>query len=303
MFIKTGELPFRIWLGSIFEAQSKLNEGKFDFSEDGYLILKATGEPPTELWGYPFPTIDPKDISAAQKIMENHEARRCRTAASSSNAQVNFVGRGGFERNLIACGDYFYYFNRFFKKDSVPNPNHMLKQDRTFVAFPYDLRGTATMSWHYQDERESSSFAYLPMLRRVRRTSAAARSDPFMGSDACTDDADGYGGKNADMRWRLLEEKKTILAGFTSLEPLFFQRAADGSSRRACNVGTNGGWEEPGWQGAPWAPIEVTWCPRDVYVIEIKPKDKYYNYGIQHYYVDSEAFLGYFKGGIALLCG
>ncbi len=56
-----------------------------------------------------------------------------------------------------------------------------------------------------------------------------------------------------------------------------------------------GGWEIPGWQGAPWATPWLTWCPREVYVLEMTPKDRYYNYGIQHYYVDTDALVGYFK--------
>ncbi len=229
--LKTGKLDFRFWMGPFFAEETKLNAGKFDLAGDGYLINKATGKYPEEIRGYPFPSIDPKDPSAGQKIMENHENRRNRCATSESTGEVNWVGEGGFERVIIACGNYFYYFNRYNRAHRVPNPNGMLKQDMTFVAAPYDLRGTTSMSWHYQDARESTSFAYLPMLRRVRRISAAARSDPFMGSDACTDDADGYGGKNADMSWRLLE-KKTILAGFTLTEPVFHPPGPDGETPR-----------------------------------------------------------------------
>jgi hypothetical protein len=293
--LKTGKIDFRMWMGPLFETESKPNEGKLDLAEDGYLIDKATGKYPEEIWGYPFPTIDPKDPKAAQKIMENHENRRNRSATAAANGEVNWVGQGGHERTLIALGNYFYYFNRFFKEHRVPNPNGFLKQDMTFIAAPFDLRGTVSMGWHYTDSRESTSFAYVPMLRRVRRTSSAARSDPFMGSDACTDDADGYNGKNGEMKWRLLDTK-TILGGFTFTKPTFSPRGPDGRSPRVmCGNIIAGGWEVPGYTGAKWAGPNLTWSPREVYVLEMIPKDTYYNYGSHHLYVDKECFFTWFK--------
>ena len=55
------------------------------------------------------------------------------------------------------------------------------------------------------------------------------------------------------------------------------------------------GYEEEGWQGAPWAPVNWVWVKRPTYVIEMRPKDRYYNYGVQHIWVDTEAYSPAFK--------
>jgi hypothetical protein len=55
------------------------------------------------------------------------------------------------------------------------------------------------------------------------------------------------------------------------------------------------GYEVPGWQGAQWAPVDLTWTPRDVWIIEATPKDDYYNYGRMIYYVDKATYQGFYK--------
>jgi len=63
------------------------------------------------------------------------------------------------------------------------------------------------MEYTYDDTRDDIAFAYIPMLRRVRRVSAAVRSDPFLGSDFCTDDTDGFFGKNQAMKWKFIGKR------------------------------------------------------------------------------------------------
>jgi hypothetical protein len=48
------------------------------------------------------------------------------------------------------------------------------------------------------------------------------------------------------------------------------------------------GYEKPGWTGAPWAPTNVIWVKRPVWLIEAFPKDPYYSYGRQVLYLDRE---------------
>jgi hypothetical protein len=50
------------------------------------------------------------------------------------------------------------------------------------------------------------------------------------------------------------------------------------------------GYEEKGWQGAPWAPLNFVWVKKTVYVIEAVSKDPYYNYGRQEIWYDPELF-------------
>lgn len=207
------ELEFEPKFDSVFNEASKKNEGQFDIDPDGVLVDKATGKTARYYHGFPFPNINPKDPKAAEKIMENVNATRYRVSAHKSAMTLNWIGQGGVERQALVQGMYFYYVNRY--RGPIPNPANMLGQQLIFVGAPFDLRGTVQMAFIYNDVRPDTSFAYIPALRRVRRVSAATRSDPFLGSDLCVDDLAGWGGKNQTMNWKLLGEG-TYLMPFTS---------------------------------------------------------------------------------------
>jgi len=50
------------------------------------------------------------------------------------------------------------------------------------------------------------------------------------------------------------------------------------------------GYEKEGWQGAAWAPTNLCWVKRPVIVLEMDAKDRYYNYGPQHLWIDAETY-------------
>lgn len=60
-----------------------------------------------------------------------------------------------------------------------------------FFTAPADVRDTSFMTWSYDDGRSDDQWIYLPALRRIRRISAEARHDSFMGSDFTYDDISG----------------------------------------------------------------------------------------------------------------
>jgi hypothetical protein len=289
--IQTNKLEFELKPGDDFIEASRKNEGKFDVDKNGVLVDKKTGKPAEFFTGYPFPKIDPKDPKAGEKILENANALRFRTGGFGATGRVSWIGTRGLERQVIAAGNYLYYQNR--RRGPLPNPNNFLQQQIVFVVEPFDLRGSATMSWTYNDTREDTSFAYVPMIRRIRRVSAANRSDPFLGSDLCTDDAYTWVGKNASMRWKLIGQK-TLLMPLSSSKKILIKSSPDGSIEREF-IYIKKGYEVPGWKGAPWAPVNLIWTPRPVWIVEGNPKDPYYNYGRQIFYVDQVTFLSYFK--------
>ena len=73
------------------------------------------------------------------------------------------------------------------------------------------MKGTNILLWRYRDERMDSTFAYVPAIRRVRRMSPANRSDAFLGSDFCVDDAWGYGGKINAFTWKVIKKTDQLL--------------------------------------------------------------------------------------------
>ena len=294
--IKTGALNF-VWeqMEKYFTEASQANLGKYDINEKALLVHKDNGELVTSIFGLPFPEIDPKDPLIAEKIMENFYSEAYSSGSLISTAKICWVGKGGFERSLVTCGAYFSYLQ--IRGDPIPNPVGYKTQSLADVMAPYDLRGTSFMDWSYLDEREGSSFMYLPMLRRIRRGSAAAGSDPFLGSDACSDDGGCWDGKNADMNFKLLGEK-TVLCPFMGVEKDTLKTFPDGSvdmPYQDLDEALKMGYEIPDFQGAPWCAPDLIYSPRECLLMEMHAKDPYYNYGKQILYIDKTALNAYYK--------
>ena len=289
--LPTAELNFEWRQGDAYRNAGKENEGKFDIDDKGMLVWKKDGSLVKNYYGNPFPTIDPGEPHVAAKIMENNAAVQYRMAASYGYARVEWIGKSGLERDLQMGVKYLYYQNN---QKPPANQNMYLKQLMTFVIKPFALRGLIQSTNFYISDRTDVSFAYMPMLRRIRRVSAASRSDPFAGSDFCTDDSSGWAGKNASFNWKLLGEG-TYLMPFNSPNITeYMKELPDGSLSRVL-VETKIGHAEANWQGAAWAPVSFVWTPRQVWIIQGEPKDPYYNYGLQNFYLDKEANNIFFK--------
>lgn len=61
----------------------------------------------------------------------------------------------------------------------------------SFFLSPSDVKGTAYMSYDYDDGRDDDSWLYLPALKQVRRVAAGDKSGAFMGSDFSYSDING----------------------------------------------------------------------------------------------------------------
>ena len=81
-----------------------------------------------------------------------------------------------------------------------------------------------------------------------------------MGSDTISDDSYTWCGKNASMEWKLVGEKMFLVP--LRAKKLVARDLPDGSVSKLENQSVHG-WKIPGWQGAPWAPVDNTdWTPR-----------------------------------------
>jgi len=68
---QTAKLDFEFKHDDAYMELTRKNEGKYEIDDKGFIVLKGGGEKGMVL-GMPFPTVDPKDPKAAEKIMENH---------------------------------------------------------------------------------------------------------------------------------------------------------------------------------------------------------------------------------------
>jgi len=293
-----GEVPYELsdYLPPAAKAHLESNKGKYGVDADNLMVDLKTGKLPDFIDGMPFPEIDPEDPKAAVKIMYNKHYYSYAVGPIQAPFQTSWVGRkSGFEREIIM--DYWTYILDGYppaRKES--NPEGVEMHSLIISLAPYDIKGTNILLWRYRNDRLDSTFAYVPAIRRARRMSPANRSDSFLGSDFCVDDAWGYGGKINIFNWKLVG-KKDQLVPFIGGQPFKLKKndVGEWASVRDNRTITYG-YQTEGWQGAPWWPVSgIVYVNRPSYILECSAKDKYYNYGPQKMWVDAGVYTPTYK--------
>jgi hypothetical protein len=178
------------------------------------------------------------------------------------------------------------------------NPNKFKMNSVTLMTTPYDFAGLCQLTWRYLESVDDMGFVYLPIIRRVKRVSSAQRSDPNMGSDSSMDDQNCFYGTVESMEWDFVGEQDFLLPIMRDVaeDMQYYKEFPDGSWRAQKDpLALKFGYQEPNWKGAPWAPLNIVWIPRDCWILELNPKDPYYNYGKQLLYIDKRNLSPMFK--------
>jgi hypothetical protein len=84
------------------------------------------------------------------------------------------------------------------------------KDKKSVMVFkkPADVKGTAFLSWEYDDPaREDDKWLYMPAMKKVRRISGSSKNEYFMGSDFTYDD---MGDRNVEEDTHTLLGEETI---------------------------------------------------------------------------------------------
>jgi len=266
------------------------NVGKYELNEEDIIIDAKTGEMAKMVIGFPFPKIDPADPKAAIKIMYNKQYVTYVIGFKKFSTFIWWIGRNtGFEREIeVLFQDA--YLTGFPGAREYDNPKDIERYALVSVRAPYDLAGTAQLMWRYLSAKADTNFAYVPAIRRVRRMSPANRSDGFVGSDFAIDDILAYDGKIPLFEWELVE-KKEALVPFAATEPMRVNITEKGEwDTSGNNLSVRYGFQDKEWQGAPWAPLNLVYVKRPVWVIKAKAKDPYYNYGTQYIWVFADSW-------------
>ncbi len=297
--IPVGELeyPLRESFPNYVLEHMDANATRYTLNEEDEIVDTKTGKVADEIVGLPFPKIDPEDPKAAVKIIYNGVmVRLCQGSGVWPGMLAHYINRSRIEKDVdihMKVGAYIGYP----QAKEVANPDRLEEQVLFRVNTPYDLAGTAVLLWRYLGAKQDVTFGYVPAIRRVRRMSPANRSDAMFGSDFSVDDAGyaGYDGKVPYFNWRLVGQGEVLgMFGFTHRYPA--RRNEKGEVITETQVRPlKYGFNSPGWAGAIWAPLNVTYVKRPVYIIECEAKDPFYNYGKQTLWVDKEIYCGYYK--------
>jgi len=185
--------------------------------------------------GMPFPKIEPSDPLGGYKVAYNY----IRGPWSSDTQDLNPMyilaidGKGGLNRQMGMR------FARLMMVGRVTEPyilgdGAIAKYETAAFSFPNDLKGIGTVTVQYTDGRLPDVYAYLKMVRRVRRLSSSAWADPLSATDLLTDEQFGM---NVDPVWYKswkLKRKKENFRGYSRVVRWFAQRRI-GSAKALSN--------------------------------------------------------------------
>lgn len=306
-WVKTGEMivrygnltydPAKVMPSWVLESK-KENVGKYKLSDKGAIVETATGKYPKFIKGIPFPDIRRNDPDAAAKVMWNASYMRNAQGALRNLLELKFYGRNtGYERSYWVDW-YSKPFDAYEPGQSEPNPNNFESVNQIVIKSPYDMAGTAMMTWRYRTNKENMQYGYVPAIRRVRQLTPSGRSDALFGSDYCQDDGgySSYDGAINYFNWKMIGEGECIGA-FVGDNPCLVTRNNRGEMEFELAGRVQFSYEKKGPRNsaAPWFMDSAVWAKRPVWIIEGIPKDTYYNFGRQIFYVDKETNLAYWK--------
>jgi len=290
-----------------FYSASEQNAGKFDVDADGGIIDKATGQRPWPMpYGLPFPKLDLTEDPSKLGAKIHWNAISLQGMYNDFDAEVHLASypRWGAPNRTGVVGG----FNLFpeFRREPVPGLQvPLLFQEAAIFLAPADAFGTTTLTWRWSDPKKwDSVWIYSPALRRIRRATAANRSDAVLGTEFILDDPNCYNGKIEMANWKFIG-KQAMLMPFARGQS---QAAGDftiklpyhtTSSSRYPQVPTafepegkalTTGYDENPQQYASWWMVDALWAIVPAYVSELSPKDPYYNYGRQVIWYDATTF-------------
>jgi hypothetical protein len=217
--------------------------------------------------GVPFPQIDLNDPKAGAKAYWNQDKRYTGDTAIMSPATVMIIDKKGHERSFTAEMLYFKATERTVLPPIPAIPN---SDTRAYIRIntlaPFDMKGFAVVMdiKRYELNLPDQQWAYIPMLRRVRRMSTALKGDSFAGTDLTY--SDSYPGAPYEFTSKILDFKEMLMCAYCDdacMRDLVEKR----QGLKIYNI-----------------PVEFT----QIYVVEVTPKDKNYHYSKYVYYLDSE---------------
>jgi hypothetical protein len=256
---KPGGLP------KAFLEISEKNRGKYAIDKDG---LISGGY---DYLGLPFPGLKTDDKDFGNKLIWNYTYKYRRD--DSINPFYGFRRRKGeavYQFSGVAvyldCINRLYEPPKPFYKTPIDLQTAMLLHDQN----PNDIKDMIYLSLRYTDPRRRDDlYMYIPTLRRVLRGEAGQGSTPIQGAPQASDDYFGFDGKTYEYNYNFIREQKVLAC-----------------TESATNIADAKKLYKEAGGGVPIP--SANWSVRDVYVVEIIPKDPKYPQSKKLVYIDKE---------------
>lgn len=306
--------PAKLW-DKDFNASSEKSRGKYDVDAEAGIVDKATKQRPSPMpLGYPYPDIDFKEDPAkvGAKIAWNlvSLAGAC-GEQDHEGARVVSAPHGGSYDRYFSPKVIRQYVD--FRRNAVSLNRPVIFQEIFFFQEPSDAFGSSNLTWRWADPKKwDSVWSYSPSTRRVRRLTAANRSDATLGTEFTQDDGTPmYNGKVEMMEWKYVgtgaalipvargakqaEDDYTAHITYSAVHStsLSYANVPDAYEQRYKKVSF--GYQDTSQKYASWWVSDLLWVPVPVYYIEAMPKDPYYNYGRQIFSIEQNSFTPVWK--------
>ena len=203
--------PEALQYGSRFRQLTEENLGKYDVNEHGVLIETSTGTwPRYRVGGFPFPVMDQNDPKAAYKVIYNFASRGGPVDDIDLLLNIFWVDSKNLNRSVDFKVHILSHGSRW--SGPIPNPDETAVKGLGYGIAPYDVVGIATLSWGYLDpDKWDSRWAYIPVIRRVRRLAASNASDGFLGSHWSPTDYGLFAGRIQYFTWKLIGSREALV--------------------------------------------------------------------------------------------
>ncbi|MCB0323138.1 MAG: DUF1329 domain-containing protein [Bdellovibrionales bacterium] len=209
-------------------------------------------------------------------------------------------------------------------------PGDLFGQQLLQLVSPPVVYGYSQVGWRFRGPEEDLLWLYSPVIAKARQVLSSNRSDPLLGGIMTLDDLLVWGQKVQAVDATVLDEK-TLLVPFPALTYYLMEQAersaapgaklfgeVSAAEVQAAHAGS-GGTPLPSVRGyyqrldgshtmtlwnhenrgvakfAPWVPTSVTFVPREVWILELLPRDPYYLTGREILVVDKKAMLPVYK--------
>ena len=248
-----------------FLAASEMNKGKYGLDSEGYI----TGGAYEDIVGYPFPDLTENDPQFPIKLMWNYDYKY--TMDDMRGKFLSYEKRKGSSMTISKTESWLISFQGRLYDDPKPlykTPQKYRSANLIRDLYPPVKRNFLTLLIRNIDQKESdTTFLYLPSMRRVLRGEAGQRSTPIQSSTQAPDDFFGFSGRIPEFTYKLIGDQKAVAM-------------ADSK------------WNFENMDGKDLGdliPIETDgWEVRDVYIVEIIPKDEKYPQGKKVIWIDKE---------------
>lgn len=165
--------------------------------------------------GCPFPQIDRQDPMAGYKILWNFQQNPFSIDNMGTEMLIELIGSNGrVERTYEALWRRMMWLGRLYTdpKPTVPyNPQLHYSELWGPLTQPPDKAGMVTLFRRYASpSNPDDTYVYIPLTRKVHRTTNGGRGDVTWGTDIDTDSLWGFNAKINYWNFRVLAEKEIL---------------------------------------------------------------------------------------------